>query len=60
MDALLDNIRFQRTEDDCRNEAAAFQRLRLSTFRGIIAAMDGIAVAITCSSLVLPRPAEIL
>jgi hypothetical protein len=51
MDVMLDNIKFPQTEYDCIHEAAAFQKLRSSPFRGIIAAMDGIAVAITCPRL---------
>jgi hypothetical protein len=48
---LLDSIKFPRTEDDCRSEAVAFQRLHSSPFGGIIAAMDGIAITITCPRL---------
>jgi DDE superfamily endonuclease len=51
MDAILDNIKFPETEDDCRSDAVSIQRLRRSPFRGIIAAMDGIAVSITCPRL---------
>jgi hypothetical protein len=48
MDAALDNINFPQLHDDCRREAAAFHRLRYSPLRGIIAAIDAIAIAITC------------
>jgi hypothetical protein len=51
MDATLDNIKFPQTEYDCRSESVAFQRLRSSPFGAIIAAMDGIAIAITCRRL---------
>jgi DDE superfamily endonuclease len=51
MDVMLDKIKFPQTEYDCMHEAAAFQRLCRSPFCGIIAAMDGIAIAITCHRL---------
>jgi hypothetical protein len=47
MDVALDNIKFPQSDDDCRWEATALYRLRKSPLRGIIAAMDGIAIAIT-------------
>jgi hypothetical protein len=46
LDATPDNNKFPQTEDDCRSEAAAFQRLHLSPFPGVTVALDGIAVAI--------------
>jgi hypothetical protein len=36
MDATLDDIMFPQTEDDCRSETAAFQRLNHSPFHGIL------------------------
>jgi hypothetical protein len=51
MDEALDNIRFPQSDDDCRREAAAFHKLRYYPLRGIIAAMDGIAIEITCPRL---------
>jgi hypothetical protein len=51
MDAALDNIKSPQSDDDCRREVAAFHRLRNSPHRGIFAAMDGIAISITCPRL---------
>jgi DDE superfamily endonuclease len=48
---LLKNIHFPETEGNCQREAAAFTRLRNSPLRGIIAALDGIAVGICCPRL---------
>jgi hypothetical protein len=42
----LKNIHFTETEANCQREAAAFTRLRNTPLRGIIAALDGIAVGI--------------
>jgi hypothetical protein len=47
----LKNVPFPETEANCQQEAAAFMRLRNSPLRGIIAALDGIAVGIFCPRL---------
>jgi hypothetical protein len=47
----LKNIHFPETEANCQREAAALTRLRNSPRRGIIAALDGIAVGICCPRL---------
>jgi hypothetical protein len=45
------NIHFPKTEANCQRESAAFTRIRNSPLRGIIAALDGIAVGIYCHRL---------
>jgi DDE superfamily endonuclease len=51
IDRHLKNIPFLETEAHWQREAAAFTRLRNSPLRGIIAALDGIAVGICCPRL---------
>lgn len=42
----LRNIHFPRTEQQCRSESEKFRKMRRSPLNGIVAALDGIAVAI--------------
>jgi hypothetical protein len=44
----LGNIQFPSSEEDFQREDAAFQRLRRSTMHILVAALDGIAIAIRC------------
>jgi hypothetical protein len=53
LDDALQNIKFPYTEDECRAASEGFQRLRDSSFFGVIGAIDGIAIAIRA-----PFPSE--
>lgn len=46
LDRALQNIVFPRTEEECRTESLRFSEKRRSPIKGIIAALDGVAVAI--------------
>jgi hypothetical protein len=50
---VLDNRSFPKSVEECVRAADNFQRSRQSPLYGIIAALDGISIAITC-----PRQAE--
>jgi hypothetical protein len=50
---VLDNISFPTSVDECVRASDNFQRSRQSPLHGIIAALDGISIAIAC-----PREAE--
>ena len=47
----LDNVKFPSSEDECKAAADGFQNLRDSPLWGIVAALDGISVAIKCPTL---------
>lgn len=46
IDHALGNIRFPKTEEDCRIQSDKFRELRSSPIAGVIGALDGIAVEI--------------
>jgi hypothetical protein len=46
LDTVLTNINFPISEAECTAEASKFQNVRRSPIFGIVAALDGIAVAI--------------
>jgi DDE superfamily endonuclease len=53
LDEVLDNMSFPKSTEECVRAADNFQRSRQSLLYGIIAALDGLSIAITC-----PREAE--